>query len=180
VFGQRRLRKCLLEISDNTLQLLQAAILLLNLPAQPLDFVVEIIACLIDFRKVTIGRIVSALLTGGGERVGANALQLVGSLPWHVNKDRGCWALISVHMTTAQVLPKVLLASKPVAGAAVAIGIWAHQGLLCVIVLLVHFALVAQETARVGEALDLVAARFVTFVRAVMFVHVFAESDKLA
>lgn len=170
----------MLKISDNTLQLLQAAVLLLNLPTQPLDFVVEIIARLIDFRKVTVGRIMSALLTGGRERVGTNALQLVGSLPWHVNKDRSCWVLISVHMTTAQVLPKVLLASKPVAGAAVAIGIWAHQGLLCVIVLLMHFTLVAQKTARVGKALDLVAARFVTFIRAVMFVHVFAERGKLA
>jgi len=83
-------------------------------------------------------------------------------------------------MTTAQVLPKVLLASKPVAGAAVAIGIWAHQGLLCVVVLLVYFALVAQKTTRIGEALDLIAAGFVAFVRAVMFIHVFAASDKLA
>ena len=77
-------------------------------------------------------------------------------------------------------LSKIFLARESVAGAAVAIGIWAHQGLLCVVVLLVYFALVAQKTTRIGEALDLVAAGFVAFVRAVMFIHVFAESDKLA
>jgi hypothetical protein len=179
VFGHRRLRNGLLEIGDDALQLLQAAILLLDLATQSLDFVVEIITILIGIGEVAVGRIVSALKAGGWEGVGANALQLVGTFPWHVNEDGGGRALISVHVATAQVLSKVFLACKPVAGTAVAIGVGAHQGLLGVVVLLVHFALVAQETARVGEALNLIATGFVAFVRAIVFVHVFARNNKL-
>jgi hypothetical protein len=74
------------------------------------------------------------------------------------------------------VLSKVFLTREPVAGATVAIGIGTHQRLLGVVVLLVHFALVAQKTARVGEALNLIATGFVTFVRAIVFIHVFARA----
>jgi hypothetical protein len=146
VFGHRRLREGLLEIGDDALQLLQAAILLLNLATQSLHFVVKIVAILIGIGEVTVGRIIESALetTSGREGVGANTFQLAGAFPWHVNKDGGCRALISVHVATAQVLSKVLLAREPVAGAAVAIGIRTHQGLLRVVVLLMNFALVAQ------------------------------------
>jgi hypothetical protein len=46
-----------------------------------------------------------------------------------------------VHVATAQVLSKIFLARESVAGAAVAIGIWTHQGLG--VVLLVDLTLVA-------------------------------------
>jgi hypothetical protein len=181
VFGHRRLRKGLLEIGNDALQLLQAAILLLNLATQSLDFVVEVIAILIGILEVPVGRIlVSALeTTSGREGVGANALQLAGAFPWQINKDGSCRALISVHVTTAQVLSKILLAREPVAGAAVAVGIRTHQRLLRVIVLLMNFALVAQETTRVGEALNLITTRFVAFVWTIVFIHMFTRSDEL-
>jgi hypothetical protein len=101
VFGHRRLRNGLLEISNDALQLLQTAILLLNLTAQSLNFVVKVVAVLIGIWELAVGRIVSALKTGGREGVGANTLQFVGAFPWHINKDRTRWALISVHVATA-------------------------------------------------------------------------------
>jgi hypothetical protein len=79
-----------------------------------------------------------------------------------------------VHVATTQVLSKIFLARKSLAGAAVAIGIGTHHGLLGLVVLLVDFALVAQEAARVGKALNLFAIRFVALVRPIVFIHVFA------
>jgi hypothetical protein len=139
---------------------------------------VQIIAILMGIGEVARWRIVSALKTSGRERVGANTLQLVGALPWHVNENGGRWTLLRVHVATAQVLSKVFLARESVAGAAVAIGIGTHQGLLSIVILLVDLALVAQESTRVGKALNLVATWFVALVRAIVFIHVFTDNDE--
>lgn len=81
-------------------------------------------------------------------------------------------------MPSTEVLLQVLLARKSMARAAVAVGVWAHQGLLGIDVLLVYFALVSKQPTGVCESLDLVAARFHALVRSIMFIHVFAVQTR--
>lgn len=169
----------LLQSGDDALQLLQATVLLLDLAAQSLDLVVKLRAGLVGLGKIAIGRVMLALDPGGGEGVGTKALQLIGALPGHVDHDLGS-TVISVHVATSQMFAKVLLACEPVAGASVAIGIGAHQRLLCVGVLLVNFALVTQKTARVGKALNLITAGLEALVGTVVFIHMFAGGIMLA
>ena len=57
--------------------------------------------------------------------------------------------------------------------AAFAVFVRTETGSFRATVLAVYFALVAEETTRVGEAADVFAAGLVTDVRAVVFVHVF-------
>ena len=76
-------------------------------------------------------------------------------------------------VNAANVLCEVFLACEPRSGAALAVGERAVEGLLSSTMHLVHFALVAQEPAAVGEALQLLAALDVAFVGTVVLVHVF-------
>lgn len=71
---------------------------------------------------------------------------------------------------------EVLLARESIAGAAVAIGVGAHEWFLGIGILLVDFALMTEKAARVSESLNLVAVRLVALVRAIMFIHMFAGS----
>ena len=71
-------------------------------------------------------------------------------------------------------LSKILLPRKASSSAPLAITMWTHAGRFWTAVLLVDFALVAEEAARVGEALDLFAAGFLTDVRAGVLVVVFS------
>lgn len=77
-------------------------------------------------------------------------------------------------MHTANVLSEVLLPCEAGARAALAIIEGAKERLLCATMHLVHFALVAQETPGVGEALKFLTALDVTLVRPVVLVHVLA------
>ena len=79
-------------------------------------------------------------------------------------------------MPTAEVLLQVLLPRKPVAGAAVAVGVRTHQRLLDI--LFMDFALVSQQTTRVCKSLDLGAARLQALVRSIMLVHMLAGNRR--
>lgn len=83
-----------------------------------------------------------------------------------------------MHVASTKVLLQVLLARKSMACAAVAVGVWAHQGLLGIDVLLVYFALVSQQAAGVCKSLNLIATRFHALVRSIMFIHVFAVQTR--
>jgi hypothetical protein len=159
---------------------LEAAILLLDFAAESLNFVVQIDSVLIGLRQVleisNRRRIVATLHSSDRERRGADTLdtfKVGGAVPGgHINHWGG---FIIVHVATAKMFSQVLLARESVASAAVAIAVRAHQGLLGVGVFLVNFALVAQETTRVGETLDLVTVWFITLVGTIMFIHVLAR-----
>jgi hypothetical protein len=176
----RLLRDSLLDSGDDSLQLLEATILLFDLATESLNFMVQVDTVLVRARQtweVSDGwRGVTALHSSRRKGGGTDALDTVefgGAIPTHINHGR---SFIIMHVAATEMFPQVLLARETVAGAAVAVGVWAHQGLLGVCVFLVDFALVAQETTGVGETLDLVAVGFKTFVRTIMFVHVFAKS----
>ena len=77
-------------------------------------------------------------------------------------------------MDAAEVFVEVLFAREARAGAAFAVAVGTHARRLGATVLLVNFALVAEQTAGVGEALDLLAAGLFTDVRAQVLVHVFS------
>lgn len=166
------LRHGLLETGDDALQLLQATILLLDFTAQPLQLAVQIDTVLICLGKlgVSVGGVLPLDAGSGRQGRGAHALEVIATLPRHVD-DKG--AVVWVHVAATEVLTQVLLTRKSIASAAVAVGVRAHQRLLGIGVLLVHLALVAQEAARVREALDLIAAGLEAFVGAIVFVHVF-------
>ena len=72
-------------------------------------------------------------------------------------------------------LVEVLLARETLARTTLAILKGTHVACLGPTVLLVDFALVAQEAARVSEALDLVAARLLADIGTVVLVHVFTR-----
>lgn len=78
-----------------------------------------------------------------------------------------------MHVATTKMFFQILLARKSVAGAAVAVRIWAHQRFPRIHVLLVDFALVPKQATGIREALDLIAAWLKAFVGAIMFIHVF-------
>lgn len=177
--GLSRLGDGLLQSGDDSLQLFQTAILLLDFAAQSLDLIVDIGTILVGLGKIPVGRIISALDTSGGKRVGTEILQFVGALPRHVDHDLRT-TVVGVHVATSQMFSKVLLARESIARASVAVGVGAHQWLLGVGILLVHLALVAQETTGVGEALNLVTARFVALVGTIMFIHMFAGSSRVS
>jgi hypothetical protein len=136
----------LLKAGNDSLQFLQAAILLFDLTAQALHFMVELGAVLVRLGKITVVRIVSALDTSHRERRGTDtldtldALQLSCAVPRHVHDKRGVF--VTVHVAAAKMLAQVLLACESIASTAVAIVVWAHQGLLGIGVFLVHLALV--------------------------------------
>jgi hypothetical protein len=135
--------------------------------------VAQIGSILVGFGKGLVRGIVATLHASrrqGGGTDGLNTLKF-GAIPRHIDNNRRTF--IAMHMTTAKMLSEVLLAREPITGAAVAIAVRAHKCLLGISVLLVDFTLVAQETARVGEALDFVAVGFIALVGAVMFIHVF-------
>jgi len=172
------MRHSLLKAGDDSLQLLESTVLFLDLTAQSLNFIVQIGSILIGLGKiseVSVGRFVAPLHTSDGQGGGTNAFNTLKfrAIPRHVNNNSRTF--IAMHVATAKMLSEVLLARETIAGAAVAIGVRAHECLLGIGVFLVDFALVAQETARVGETLDLVAVRFIAFVGAIMFIHVFAR-----
>lgn len=68
---------------------------------------------------------------------------------------------------------KVFFPGEPGAGTAFAVAMRAHPRRLGAAMLLVDFALMAEEAAGVGEALDLLAAELVADVRAGVLVLVF-------
>jgi hypothetical protein len=72
------------------------------------------------------------------------------------------------------VLSKILFPREAGAGTALAVVEGTEEGFLGAAVHLVDFALVSQQSATVGEALELLAAFDVALVGTVMLVHVFA------
>jgi hypothetical protein len=175
-FGGRLVRHSLLKAGDDSLQLLKATILLLNLTTQSFNFVVQVDSVLISLGKFSIGRVVAALHASrrqGGGTDAFNAFKFRAIPRWQINNHRRTFFI--VHVATAKMFSEVFLARETMAGAAVAVGVRAHKCLLGIGVFLVDFALVAQETARVGETLNLVAVRLIALVGAIMFIHVFAD-----
>lgn len=177
--GRRLLRDSLLNVGDDSLQLFKTTILLLDFAAESLNFVVQIDSVLISLRHVSEisdgRRVVATLHSSNRERGGTDALNTIkfgGAVPRHINHGG---SFVIVHVATAKMFAQIFLARKSVASAAVAIRVWAHQGLLSVGIFLVHFALVTKETTRVGETLDLVAVWFITLVGTIMFIHMFAK-----
>jgi len=79
-------------------------------------------------------------------------------------------------MHAPQMLIQVLLAREARPRTALAIAMRTHARGFRAAVLLVDLALVAKQAAGVGEALDFLAARLGTDVRAGVFVHVFPKS----
>ena len=77
-------------------------------------------------------------------------------------------------MHAPKMLREIFLSGKANTRAAFAVAIRAHAACFGAAVLAVDFALVAEEAAGVGEALDFFAAGFFADVRAVVLVHVFA------
>ena len=77
-------------------------------------------------------------------------------------------------MTPSQMLIQIFFPGKPDAGAAFAVFVRTHAAGFGAAVLAVDFALVAEETAGVGEAADVVAFGFFADVGAVVLVHVFS------
>ena len=93
-------------------------------------------------------------------------------------RGHDCWRRVCniagrVSVDAANVLGKVLLARETGAHATLAVLVGAEEGLFGAAVHLVHFALVAQEATRVGEALQFFAAFVSAYVGTVMFIHVF-------
>jgi len=74
-------------------------------------------------------------------------------------------------MTTPEVLVQVFFAAEANTGAAFAVLVRTHAADFRAAVLPVDFALVAEETARIGEAADVVAFWFVADVGAGVLVH---------
>jgi hypothetical protein len=173
--GGGLVRQSLLKTSNNSLQLLEATILLLNLTAQSLNFMVQVDSVLIGLGKFIVRRFMAALHTSRRQGWGTDAFNTFkfGAIPRQVNHHRSTF--FTVHVAAAKMFPEVFLARETMAGAAVAIGIRTHECLLGIGVFLVNFALVAQETTGVGETLDLIAVRLIALVRAIMFVHMFAD-----
>ena len=151
----------------------------MDFAAESLNFVVQIYSVLIGLRHISEisngRRVVTALHSSDGERGGTDTFDTIkfgGAVPRHINHGG---SFIIVHVATTKMFTQIFLARKSVASAAVAISVWAHQGLLSVGVFLVNFALVTEETTRVGETLDLVTVWFITLVGTIMFIHVFAK-----
>lgn len=89
----------------------------------------------------------------------------------------GVVAIGSGSVDAAQMLLQILQAREALPVVALAVRMRAVEGLLGPAVLAVDLALVAQQPAAVGEALDLLAAFNGADVGAFVFVHVFARED---
>jgi hypothetical protein len=76
-------------------------------------------------------------------------------------------------VNAADVLSEVFFAREAGSGAALAVWEGAEERFLCAAVQFVDFTLVAQESAAVGEALQLLTALDIALVRSVVLVHVF-------
>lgn len=74
-------------------------------------------------------------------------------------------------MATPKMLVQVFFPAEADTSAAFAVLVWTHAADLRAAVLPVDFTLVAEETARVGEATDVVTFRFLADVGAGVLVH---------
>lgn len=77
-------------------------------------------------------------------------------------------------------LGKVFFARKTNTSATLAVGVRALAQGFGATVLAMDFALVAEQTAWISEALDFLAARLIADIRAIMLIHVFTERSVLA
>jgi hypothetical protein len=157
---------------------LEAAILLLDFTTESLNFIVQVDSMLIGLRHVSEisdrRGLVAALNSSNREGGGTDAFDTIkfgGTFPRHID-HRGSFVI--VHVAAAKMFPQIFLARESIASTAVAVSVWTHQGLLGIGIFLVNFALVAKETARVSETLDLITVWFITLVGTIMFIHMFA------
>ena len=80
----------------------------------------------------------------------------------------------SISVNASEMLVEIFLSRETLPGMALAIRVWAIQLLSGTAMLVMNLSFVSQETARVGEARQLLAAVCRTLVWSVMLVHVLA------
>lgn len=121
-----------------------------------------------------LGDFVRGLAAGPALALHARALAVVVvGRAGRVGLGRGA---VGARVHAAEVLVQVLLAREALAGVALAVGMRAVDRVLGPAVLVVNFALVSKEAARVGEAGEVLATLGRAAVGAFMLVHVFAAS----
>lgn len=142
--------------------LLHVGLELLVLHAHALDLVAEL-GDLVRHRAAAAGAALAL-------HAGALAVVVVGRGD-RVGLRRGA---VRIRVHAAEMLVKVLLAGEALARVALAVRVRAVDSVLGPAVLVVDFALVSEETARVREAWEVLAALGGAAVGTLVLVHVFA------
>lgn len=85
-----------------------------------------------------------------------------------------------ISVNAAQVLVQVLLSGEALSSMALAVLVWTVQLLAWASVLVVHFALVAQQSTAVCKAWELLASFGWAFIWAIVLIHVFPAGGKVS